>query len=35
MQILSKYSNFFNVFLEEKALVLLEAANLNQHPIKL
>ena len=35
MQILSKYSDFSDVFLEEKALILLEITALNQHAIKL
>lgn len=33
--ILNKYSNFINVFLEQKALELLEITDLNQHFIKL
>ena len=35
MQILPKYADFLNVFLERKALILLEATKLNQHAIKL
>ena len=35
IQILSKYSDFSDVFLEEKFLMLLEATNLNQYTIKL
>ena len=31
----SEYLDFLNVFLEEKALILLEATELNQHAIKL
>ena len=31
----TKYSDFLNVFLEEKVLILLEATKLNQHTIKL
>ena len=34
VQILFKYSDFLNVFLEKKALVLLVATNLNKHVIK-
>lgn len=30
-----KYSDFFNVFLEKKTLVLLEITKLNQYAIKL
>ena len=35
VQILSKYSDFSDVFLEEKALILPEVTELNQHAIKL
>ena len=35
MQILTKYSDFLDVFLKEKALVLLAITKLNQHAIKL
>ena len=35
IQILTEYSNFSDVFLEEKALILLEVNKLNQHTIKL
>ena len=35
MQIPSEYSDFSDIFLEEKTLVLLVATNLNQHAIKL
>ena len=35
MQIPSKYSDFSDIFLEKKALILLEATELNQHIIKL
>ena len=34
MQILSEYLDFLDVFLERKALILLEATNLNQHAIE-
>lgn len=33
MKIFNKYSDFFNVFPEEKALVLLQITKLNQHTI--
>ena len=35
VQILSKYLDFLDVFSEERALILSEATNLNQHTIKL
>ena len=35
VQILFKYSDFLDVFLEEKTLVLLKATNLNKYAIKL
>ena len=35
MQILSEYSDFSDIFLEKKTLVLLAATDLNQHAIKL
>ena len=35
IQILTQYSNFLDVFLEEKALILLAAINLNKYDIKL
>ena len=35
VKILTKYSDFFNVFSEEKASVLLEITNLNQYAIEL
>lgn len=35
VKILTKYSDFSNVFLEKKALVLLEITELNQYVIKL
>ena len=35
VKILTKYSDFSDVFLEEKALILLKATKLNQHAIKL
>ena len=35
VKILNKYSNFANVFLEEKALVLSERTEFNQHAIEL
>ena len=34
MQILSKYSDFLDVFSKKKASILLEAINLNQHAIE-
>lgn len=35
VKILFKYSDFSNIFLEKKALVLPELTKLNQHAIKL
>ena len=35
VQILTKYLNFLDIFLEEKALILLETIKSNQHAIKL
>ena len=35
VQISSEYSDFLNVFLEKKVLVLSTAINLNKHVIKL
>ena len=35
VKILTKYSNFLNIFLEKKALILPMETNLNQHAIKL
>ena len=35
VQILSKYYNFLDVFLEKKALILSKATKSNQHAIKL
>ena len=35
VKILTKYSDFSNVFLEEKALILLETTELNQQAIEL
>lgn len=35
IKISTKYSDFFNVLLEKKALVLWEITKLNQHSIKL
>ena len=34
VKILVKYSDFLNIFLEEKTLILPEIINLNQHAIK-
>ena len=34
IQILFEYLNFSNVFLKKKALILLEATNLNQYAIE-
>lgn len=34
-KILAKYSDFLNIFIEEKTLILLEIINLNQYIIKL
>ena len=34
MQILFKYLDFLDIFLEKKALILLEVTNLNQHAIE-
>ena len=34
MQIPSKYLDFLDVFIEEKALILLKTINLNQYVIK-
>ena len=34
MQILAKYSNFSNVFLKKKTLILLKATKSNQYTIK-
>ena len=35
MQILSKYSDFLNIFFQEKASILPKATNLNQYAIEL
>ena len=35
VQILFKYLDFLDIFLEEKTLILLETIDLNQHTIKL
>ena len=35
IKIPTKYSDFSNMFLEEKASILLEATELNQHAIEL
>lgn len=35
LKILAEYSDFLDVFLEEKVLVLLERTNLNQYAIEL
>ena len=35
VKILTKYSDFLNIFLKEKALILSEITKLNQHVIKL
>lgn len=35
VKILAKYSDFSNVFLEKKALMLLEITKLNQYAIEL
>ena len=35
IQILANYLNFFNIFLEKKALMLPEATKSNKHIIKL
>lgn len=34
-KVLTKYSDFLNVFLEKEVLVLLEQTGLNKHTIKL
>ena len=35
MQILAKYLDFLDIFLEKKALILLEITKINQHAIEL